>query len=440
MARVDPDYPLAHVPKDARKGLASISVVLLGFTFFYATMYAGAKVGSSFRYWPDLYLVLLCGSLILGFYVAALSAISAKTGLTTVLLARYSFGDWGSKMTDLVLGGTQLGWFGVTVALMAKPFTAWLQEAGILHAGWNNTTVMVLMCLLWAFLHSLTAYYGYKGMETLSFIAVPLIVILGCLMAVKAFAYADAQFGGVENIPVKGTLGFGAAVTLIVGTFASGGTQAPNWARFAKNMRTAFWAALIAFLIGNGLMLWFGAIGGNIYNQPDFAEVLKIQGFLGLGLILLVLNVWTTNDNAAYAFGVAGANMLRYPRKKPFIIFCGIFGFIIAISGAYSIVLTWMTAMGIFIPPVGGVLLGDYLLVWRCRLPRLESVRFARFRPSGILGYVLGVAAAYYSERHDFLIPALNGILVGGISTALLYYLFRALGFKGHTVSEDPRS
>lgn len=438
MARVDPDYPLTHVPRDARKGLASISVVLLGFTFFYATMYAGAKVGSSFRYWPDLYLVLLTGSLILGFYVAALAAISARTGLTTVLLARYSFGDWGSKATDVILGGTQLGWFGVTVALMAKPFTSWLQEAGILHSGWNDTTVMVSMCLLWAFLHSLTAYYGYRGMETLSFIAVPLIVVLGGLMALKAFSYADAEFGGIGNIPVKGSLGFGAAVTLIVGTFASGGTQAPNWARFARSTRTAFWAALIAFLIGNGLMLWFGAIGGNVYNQPDFAEVLKIQGFLGLGLLLLVLNVWTTNDNAAYAFGVAGANLLRHPRKKPFIVFCGIFGFIIAVSGAYDIVLTWMTAMGILIPPVGGVILGDYFLVRRCRLPRLESVRFVRFRPGGIAGYVLGAAAAYFSEKHSFLIPALNGIVVAAVSTALLHALFRSLGFKSHAPREVP--
>ena len=121
-SKPDPDYPLSHVPRGARRGLLSISVVLLGFTFFYATMYAGADIGSAFRYWPDLYLVIGCGSVILGLYVAGLSAVSAKTGLTTVLLARYTFGDRGSRWADLILGGTQLGWFGVTVALMAKPF------------------------------------------------------------------------------------------------------------------------------------------------------------------------------------------------------------------------------------------------------------------------------------------------------------------------------
>ncbi|HEX6988229.1 MAG TPA: cytosine permease, partial [Bacillota bacterium] len=35
---VDPDYPLAQVPASARRGFWSLTVVLLGFTFFTPTM------------------------------------------------------------------------------------------------------------------------------------------------------------------------------------------------------------------------------------------------------------------------------------------------------------------------------------------------------------------------------------------------------------------
>lgn len=40
MTQNDPgnDYPLSEVPMHARKGLASTAMVLLGFTFFTATM------------------------------------------------------------------------------------------------------------------------------------------------------------------------------------------------------------------------------------------------------------------------------------------------------------------------------------------------------------------------------------------------------------------
>ena len=418
-SRPDPDYPLSPVPATARRGLVSISVVLLGFTFFYPTMYAGARIGHACRFWPDLFLILSAGSLILGLYVAALCAVSAESGLTTVLLARYAFGKKGAWWADLILGGTQLGWFGVTVALMAKPFVEWL------GLDWANPSTMIFWCLLWSAAFTSTAYFGYKGMETLSLIAVPLILALGALMAVKSFEHARETVGGIARIVPSGRIGFGAAMTLIVGTFASGGTQAPNWARFARTRRIAFLAGLFAFLLGNGLKLWFGAIGGNVYGEPDFAAVLKLQGLLGLGIVLMVLNVWTTNDNTAYAVGVAGTALFNFNRKRPFVLFCGAFGFLVAISGAYDYVSNWMAALGILIPPLGGVILGDYYLVRKRRLPPLEEAREVDYRPAALAAYGLGVLAALLSERSSFLIPPLNGILVGSLGTALLQPLFK---------------
>lgn len=431
-SRPDPDYPLSPVPAGARRGLVSISVVLLGFTFFYPTMYAGAQIGHACRFWPDLFLVLGAGSLILGLYVAGLCAVSAESGLTTVLLARYAFGAKGARWADLILGGTQLGWFGVTVALMAKPFVDWL------GLDWSAPSTMIFWCLLWSAAFTSTAYFGYKGMETLSLIAVPLILALGTLMAVKSFAHARETVGGIARIIPAGRIGFGAAMTLIVGTFASGGTQAPNWARFARNRRVAFFAGLAAFLAGNGLMLWFGAIGGNVYGEPDFAAVLKLQGLLGLGIILMVLNVWTTNDNTAYAVGVAGTALFNFNRKRPFVLFCGAFGFLIAISGAYDYVSNWMAALGILIPPLGGVILGDYYLVRKRRLPTLEEARKVNYRPAALAAYGLGVLAAYFSDRYSLLIPPLNGILVAGLGHALIQRMFPNAKFRRGTARRAP--
>lgn len=432
-SRPDPDYPLSPVPATARRGLVSISVVLLGFTFFYPTMYAGARIGRAYHFWPDLFLILGAGSLILGLYVSALCAVSAESGLTTVLLARYTFGAKGARWADLILGGTQLGWFGVTVALMAKPFVDWL------GLDWTDTPTMIFWCLLWSAAFTSTAYFGYKGMEILSLVAVPLILALGAVMAVKSFAHARQTVGGIAQILPAGKIGFGTAMTLIVGTFASGGTQAPNWARFARSRNIAFLAGLLAFLIGNGLMLWFGAIGGNVYDEPDFAAVLKLQGLLGLGLVLMVLNVWTTNDNTAYAVGVAGTALFNFNRKRPFILFCGTFGFLIAISGAYDYVSNWMAALGILIPPLGGVILGDYYLVRKRKLPAPEEARRVGYRPAALAAYALGVLAAFLSERYSFLIPPLNGILVGGLGQAILQRLFPGPGGPGPDTVDKER-
>ena len=92
----DPDWPVDHVPATERKGLVSIAAVLLGFVFFAGTMWAGAEVGAAMGFMP-MVSALAVGSVILGVYVALLCAIAATAGLTTVLLARYTFGRWGAK-------------------------------------------------------------------------------------------------------------------------------------------------------------------------------------------------------------------------------------------------------------------------------------------------------------------------------------------------------
>ena len=44
-------------------------------------------------------------------------------------------------------------------------------------------------------------------------------------------------------------------MTMVIGTFASGATQATNWTRLARSARSAVWASMIGFFAGNGLMI-----------------------------------------------------------------------------------------------------------------------------------------------------------------------------------------
>ncbi len=409
----DHDYPLEHVPKSARVSIFSISAVLLGFTFFGPTMLAGAEVGASFTFWPDFFLVLAGGSLILGLYVALLSVIGARTGLTTVLLSRYTLGKAGAKWADIILGGTQIGWYGVTAATMAHLFAQ--------AVGWEEYIIPLM--IFWSILMGITAYFGYKGMEILSYIAVPMILILGTWITFKSVGHVGG-WSQLSLIKPTGTMTIATAITVIVGTFASGGTQAPNWTRFAKNAKTAFWAALIAFLIGNGLMLFFGAIGAATYQEGDFAMILYKMGLIFWGVILMALNLWTTNDNAAYAFGVAGAELFNVNNKKPFVVGGVIIATLLAVTGIYNYLISWLTMLGIFIPPLGGVILGDYFFVWKGKLPRLDEVEFPQVRWAAVIAYLIGTLAAYLGNRAGIGIAPLNGIIGAAVFMPIVQNIF----------------
>ena len=54
------DYPLSPVPMDQRRSIWSMGLVLLGFTFFTATMWAGGSIGVAFDF--STMLLVLAGT------------------------------------------------------------------------------------------------------------------------------------------------------------------------------------------------------------------------------------------------------------------------------------------------------------------------------------------------------------------------------------------
>ena len=397
---VDPDYPIDPVPAHARRSLFSLSVVLLGFTFFTPTMLAGAQIGAAFEA-STLLWVLLLGSAVLGVYVAVIGGIGARTGLTTVMMCRYALGTRGSKLASLLLGGTQVGWYGVTVATLAG-LTAQALD-------WQGRGAEIALMIAGGAVMGATAYYGYKGMYALSLVSVPLLLVLAGWVTWRSLDEVGGWSGLAAIVPTE-SMTVAVAITIVVGTFASGGTQAPNWTRFARTPRAGFVACLVAFLVGQLLMLGFGAVGALAFGEGDFVLVLYQLGLVGWGLVFLVANLWTTNDNTAYNFGVAGAEIADSPSKKPFVVGGVVLGTLLAVTGIYDNLIDYLVWLGILIPPLGGVVIGDFLARWRGGMPAGASLPAVEWRNVAV--YVVASLAAWASNEAGVLIPPVVGVVV----------------------------
>lgn len=110
MSKQDQEFSWQEVPKTQRNHFWKTLSVMLGFTFFSASMLAGGTLGVSLTFMEFIGIVL-AGNLVLGIYTGALAHIAAKTGLSTHLLAKYAFGNKGSYLPSFLLGFTQVGWF-----------------------------------------------------------------------------------------------------------------------------------------------------------------------------------------------------------------------------------------------------------------------------------------------------------------------------------------
>ncbi|MDY6013150.1 cytosine permease [Clostridium sp.] len=375
----DHDYSLEAIPQRDKKGFLSMLVVMLGFAFFSASMLAGGNIGISLDI-SDFIKAIIFGNILLCIYTGLLAYMAGDTGLSTHLLARYSFGKKGSYLLSGLVAITQIGWFGVGVAMFAIPVT---KVTGI------NVWVLIITLGL---LMTATAYFGMKSLTILSMIAVPAIALLGSVSAGKAIA----DVGGIAtllSIKPTGTMTMSSALAAVVGTFISGGTLTADFTRFSKDKKTAVSTTVIAFLIGNSLMLAFGAIGAITTGQADISEVMFAQGLIIPAIIILGLNIWTTNDNALYGSGLGFANITKQPKSR-MVIINGVVGTLLSMV-LYNNFMTWLNILNSFIPATGAVLIADYFIINKGKYTDFKTTKFKVVNINAIIAWGLGVIGAY---------------------------------------------
>ncbi len=386
------DHPLSEVPDEERKSALSLTWVLFGFTFFTATMMAGGEVGLAFGWSGDLAGVILVGNGLLTVYAALLAVVAYRSGLTTVLMCRFAFGDKGSRLADLVLGLSQIGWF------------AWGTDTAVRVllevCGWDLSWKWLLMPLA-GLLFSSSAYLGYRGLELLSVIIVPLMAVVAFWSAWLAWQHPPQGVG-------SGGMSYGEALTVVVGTFVSGATQSTNWSRYARTLGSAVGVTSAAFFLGNGLMVVFGALGAAVYGEADITRILLHQGFFLSALFMMLANIWSTQDNTIYNVSVAACHLFRSERRRLLTMLGAAGGTALAMLGFAGQLVPFLLFLGVGIPPLGGVILADFFLVRRGRFPGLEDGVLPDYRWAGLLAYGAGVLAASLLPG----IPPVNGVLV----------------------------
>ena len=340
---VDSDFSLDAVPENARKGFRSMFFVMLGFTFFSASMSVGAKLGNGLDLSGFIWACVI-GGIILSAYCGVLAYIGSDTGLNMDLLCRRAFGRKGSYLSSFILGFTQIGWFGVGVAMFSIP-TA--QLLGI------NEWILTIAAGL---LMTATAATGMKALEIVSTISVPLIVVLGVYSMITATHDGGGLVAVFSQSAGKITLFTG--VGFVIGSFISGGTATPNFIRFAKNNKVAVWTTVIAFFLGNTLMFCFGAVGGAFTGKDDIFYVMIAQGLAVPAIIVLGANIWTTNNNALYTGGLAISNISGV-RMKITTWIAGIVGTALAIWLYWNFV-GWLSILNCALPPFGIIIILDF--------------------------------------------------------------------------------
>ena len=404
MKKTDVDYTDCAVDRAGRKSNLSMFMVMLGFTFFSASMWVGQQLAAGLDWWGFLSALLL-GGLILAAYTGSLGFIGAESGLSLDMLARRSFGTKGSYLPSAMISFTQIGWFGVGLAMFAIPVAKEMMglEVTADYMPWQGYVLVIVAGILM----TASAYFGITSLTIISYIAVPAVAILGTVAMIMAVNRGD--MGLVEQF-AQGTkdLGVIAGAGLVIGSFVSGGTATPNFTRFAKRARVGLWTTVFAFFIGNSLMFLFGAVSSIYAGGNDIFEVMLNLNLFYLAVLVLGLNIWTTNDNALYTGGLGLSNITGFS-KKMMVIISGIIGTLAAVW-LYWNFCDWLNVLNCTLPPVGIILILHYFMNRKAYLDDTVPVKTVDWY--AIAGVVLGAVVANL-VKWGF--PAINGMVVATI-------------------------
>ena len=394
----DDDYSMEAVPESARKGFRSMFFVMLGFTFFSASMSVGAKLGNGLDL-NGFAAACVIGGVILSAYCGILAYIGSDTGMSMDLLCRRAFGKKGSYLSSLVLGLTQIGWFGVGLAMFAIPVSKELL-GGSTAAQWG-LVILAGVCM------TASAYFGIESLTIVSYIAVPSVAILGTIAMVMAVMRGDGTIID-QFAKSSGSLTIIGGAGLVIGSFVSGGTATPNFARFAKDGKAGAITTVVAFFIGNSLMFFFGAVSSIFVGGNDIFEVMVRLNLFYLAVLVLGLNIWTTNDNALYTAGLGLANIF-HQRKKPMVLLSGIIGTVASVWLYYNFC-GWLNILNCTLPPVGMILVLAYFMNkkdFETDQPKLKTVDWF-----AVAGVILGAIVA---NLLHWGIASINGMVVAAV-------------------------
>ena len=245
------------------------------------------------------------------------------------------------------------------------------------------------------------------SLTVISYIAVLLVAILGTVAMILAVQRGDGTIID-QFAKSSGTISVIGGVGMVVGSFVSGGTATPNFSRFAKDAKSGTIATVVAFFIGNSLMFFFGAIAYIFVGGNDIFEVMIRLNLFYLAILVLGLNIWTTNDNALYSSGLGLANIFNQ-KKKPMVLIAGIVGTLLSVWLYYNFC-NWLNVLNCTLPPVGIILVISYFMNKKDYEKPDENLEVVNW--FAVIGVIAGAVVA---NVVSWGIASINGMAVAAV-------------------------
>ena len=410
------DHATERVPDSRTVSGLRVGLLYSGQAFGIPGLVGGVEIGSA------LGLTMATGSFIAGgLFLAVLGSITAiigvKARLTSYMLTQFAFGPKGSKVVNFAFALSQFGWFGVQVGLFGRAARGIGTDQFGLQIG-EATYVLV-----GGFIMVFTTMFGFRLLNRLALVVVPLMVTLITVLLYKVLS--DQPISAILDIAATGKFSFNDGVAAAVGSLILGAILIPDVSRFARNKRGAVLASVLTFLIATTFVYVSAAIASLATGEVDTLQIMITMG-LGTGAFaLIIFSTWTANSINLYGSSLSMSAVLPRFAGWRMTVSCGIVGTLAAFAGILDHFIPFLIYLSILFVPVGSIYITDFFLLknQRYEMDKLEFQRPVSWE--ALFAWLLGSLVSYAAAEEMFSLTGSSTIDALLIPGAVYFFLMR---------------
>lgn len=285
---------------------------------------------------------VVIGNGVLLFLGLAAANFAARTRMTTAEAAAYTFGEVGRPYFALALIISLMGWFAIQLDMMG------LMAGKLLGIEATKGINLAIGGVI-----TLAALRGYKGLETLANVCLPLLI------ATVAYAVFDASktplTATLENEIALGgiTVAMAAAIGAVI--------DMPTFFRMAKSSKDGLIAAAILFGIALPLLEGVGIYLAGHGQSENVADSLAGSSPSALWkmwvALFIILAGWTTNNTNLYSAAISLKSLFNVKSEIKAQIALGIVGTMLSTLNLQENLFLFLEGLGVMLAAAGGVML-----------------------------------------------------------------------------------
>ena len=394
-----------------------IAFILAGMGVSLPMLYLGAEIALAVGF-RDACIAFLISTLVLAIMCMATTLVGNRSRLSTYMILRFPFGKEGAKIINSMIGISLLGWFSVSLELLAVA----IQDTVI--------ELMALQIPMWSIIliaslfMTVTTIYGIKSIERLAHIAVPILFAFLLYVLWLTINQDGALHQIKAYVPNKKDMTLFGATSTLIGASILMPVLMADFSRFIRNDKQSL-IAVLGLAIGTPVVFYISTVTAIQTGEMDIIQIMKSFNLVLPAFILLFVSTWVTNATNLYSTVLTFSTINSALSFRNMCIVTSVVGTILALLGFSNYLFEFLNILGVFAPGISGIYLLDFFWV---KKQHYALNKIQKWEIKGLISWGVGSLFALLTYFEIFQITHahfLDSFLISGILYFVLSKKFR---------------